>query len=438
MKIILIKSLNVPASVSLISVLLFLIIFSVSESGSSQTYSWRQIPNSIYSFTPFEDICFVDAYTGWTILSDGKTFKTTNGGYNWQLTATLPSSISGVSFMNELSGWVSSRNNVLHATTNGGSNFSLVSNFPPPVPRGLQCINILNGHIIYGCGRETSDPVFIKSTDLGETWISRDLSHFAAGLADCYFTNEYRGFISGSVLVAGFYHTVVLVTTDGGNVWSLGYQGSRQNEQGRRISFADGQTGYIALERVSNPERFVLKTTDGGFNWSELPFPNYNETSIGFVNGMTGWIGGFFNPLIGTTDGGASWFNSNLGQNIMEIFLLRDTIGYACGNYIYKYERTSGINSIGSEVPNKFELLQNYPNPFNPRTTIVFSIPKACRVLIEVFDMAGKKSASSESKYLPPGRYEYAFDGSNFNSGVFIYRIIAGKNIASGKMVLTK
>ncbi len=44
--------------------------------------------------------------------------------------------------------------------------------------------------------------------------------------------------------------------------------------------------------------------------------------------------------------------------------------------------------------PADFTLKQNYPNPFNPTTRIKFSIPKAPNVLLEVFDVLGRKVAT--------------------------------------------
>lgn len=70
----------------------------------------------------------------------------------------------------------------------------------------------------------------------------------------------------------------------------------------------------MLLLRITYPGKFVLKTTNGGLNWVELPFPNFHEHGIGFINANTGWIGGDYNPTYGTTDGGQTWFNANIGQ----------------------------------------------------------------------------------------------------------------------------
>ncbi len=406
---------------------------------NSQSYSWYRIPNSIYSFTPFNDMHFVNAATGWMIRGYGTIFRTTDGGYNWQLMDSVSSSaLTGVEFLNESTGWVSCEVNILYKTTNGGADLILVNNFPSPVPDGLQCIHILNSNILYGCGRESSDPTFVKSTNLGESWITRDLSSLAVGLTDCFFINENTGFISGSVFVEGTYRSVVLKTTDGGTSWSLNYQGSRTNEQARRIEFADGLTGYIALERVSNPERYVLKTSNGGLNWHEISFPSYNETSIGFINENTGWIGGFYNPVFGTTDGGTTWFNANIGVNIMEIVLFGDTLGYACGNYVYKYGKTSGIHQTGFGIPDNFEIFQNYPNPFNPSTTVTFNVSSNSFIRLSVYDAIGREVAVLLNERLYPGTHTANFKGDNLTSGIYFIRLSDGNRSETIKALLMK
>jgi hypothetical protein len=44
---------------------------------------------------------------------------------------------------------------------------------------------------------------------------------------------------------------------------------------------------------------------------------------------------------------------------------------------IFKFGSTIGIQSINSEIPDRYKLSQNYPNPFNPTTNIKLQIPKA-------------------------------------------------------------
>lgn len=77
-------------------------------------------------------------------------------------------------------------------------------------------------------------------------------------------------------------------------------------------------------------------------------------------------------------------------------------------------------------IPKIYSLQQNYPNPFNPATHIRFSLPKASRVKIEVYNMLGQRVAELLNGRKQAGYHIVQFDGSNFSSGVYFYKIQAG------------
>jgi len=81
---------------------------------------------------------------------------------------------------------------------------------------------------------------------------------------------------------------------------------------------------------------------------------------------------------------------------------------------------------------------ENYPNPFNPATTISYEIPSYCKVTLKVFDILGKEITTLVNSYKAAGIYKVSFDASNLPSGVYIYRLEAGANIDTKKMILTK
>jgi hypothetical protein len=83
-------------------------------------------------------------------------------------------------------------------------------------------------------------------------------------------------------------------------------------------------------------------------------------------------------------------------------------------------------------------LAQNYPNPFNPATSIKFSLPKQSHVKLVIYDVLGKEIATLVNDELKAGVYNKTFDGSNFASGVYFYRIDAGDFTDVKKMVLVK
>jgi hypothetical protein len=84
---------------------------------------------------------------------------------------------------------------------------------------------------------------------------------------------------------------------------------------------------------------------------------------------------------------------------------------------------TIGIKPISNEVPRGFELYQNYPNPFNPVTKIKFAIPKTELVNMKVYDVLGNKLEQPVNQILQSGIYEAEFDGSDYSSGLYFYRM---------------
>jgi hypothetical protein len=88
-------------------------------------------------------------------------------------------------------------------------------------------------------------------------------------------------------------------------------------------------------------------------------------------------------------------------------------------------------------------LRQNYPNPFNPATTIVYFVPAKCHVLLEIFDVSGRRVACLVDRTQAQGRYTVEWNGRDpggnaAGTGVYFYRLKAGKQTVSRKMVLLK
>ncbi|MEX2633346.1 MAG: invasin domain 3-containing protein, partial [Balneolales bacterium] len=89
-----------------------------------------------------------------------------------------------------------------------------------------------------------------------------------------------------------------------------------------------------------------------------------------------------------------------------------------------------------SDIPAKFSLEQNYPNPFNPSTTILFALPEASFVKLVIYDILGRQVSVLASRDYEAGYHEVIWDASRFASGLYIYRIQAGKNIKTKKMTV--
>ncbi|MEP1151162.1 MAG: MXAN_6640 family putative metalloprotease [Balneola sp.] len=93
---------------------------------------------------------------------------------------------------------------------------------------------------------------------------------------------------------------------------------------------------------------------------------------------------------------------------------------------------------VSSEVPDRIILSQNYPNPFNPQTIIPIKLKEENLVTLEVFDNIGRRVATIFEGQLSAGSYEFSYDASNLASGVYLYKLVAGKETKFKKMAVIK
>lgn len=91
-----------------------------------------------------------------------------------------------------------------------------------------------------------------------------------------------------------------------------------------------------------------------------------------------------------------------------------------------------------SSLPTQYVLSQNYPNPFNPRTTIEYSVPNESRVSIMVYNLLGEQVQTLVEGHSQGGHYKVSFDASLLPSGMYIYRLSAGKYTEVRKMILLR
>lgn len=105
-------------------------------------------------------------------------------------------------------------------------------------------------------------------------------------------------------------------------------------------------------------------------------------------------------------------------------------------SWIFTTEDVTGV--VDDKIPSSFNLSQNYPNPFNPVSIITFDIPKAVDVTIQVYDLTGSLISTLVNRGMQPGSYKVPFDGSELSSGVYYYRLKAGKFVDTKKMILVR
>lgn len=106
-------------------------------------------------------------------------------------------------------------------------------------------------------------------------------------------------------------------------------------------------------------------------------------------------------------------------------------------NFIEVFEPTS-VLELNNPIPTVFKLYHNYPNPFNPTTIINYSVPVEGLVEIKIYDVLGNEIAILVNEEVPPGNYNIELNAGKLSSGVYFYRMIAGKFTDMKKLILLK
>jgi plastocyanin len=174
----------------------------------------------------------------------------------------------------------------------------------------------------------------------------------------------------------------------------------------------------------------------------------YSPGSLSVAVGDTiQWQGDFgFHPLSSTTipAGAGSWHNAT-GTVFNYVVSLPGTYNYHCDVH-FGLGMVGSFNAIAAGVdekqisglPGSVRLDQNYPNPFNPMTKIQFTIVNRQLTIVKVYDLLGSEVATLVNEVKQPGTYTVVFDGSNLESGVYFYRLQAGSDVETKRLILVK
>ena len=181
-------------------------------------------------------------------------------------------------------------------------------------------------------------------------------------------------------------------------------------------------TGNSGSASSSTDAVVIRYDSDSTLKWLQ----RYNGTSNYFDWGLAIAVDTSFNVYVA----GQTWVTAQ-NDNFLTI----------------KYSQPVGIKPISSEIPEEFSLSQNFPNPFNPITKLRFALPpspsgdlKAGGLVVRLFiyNILGREVAALVSEQLNPGTYEVDWDGTNYSSGIYYYKLTAGDIVQTKKMVLLK
>jgi hypothetical protein len=136
--------------------------------------------------------------------------------------------------------------------------------------------------------------------------------------------------------------------------------------------------------------------------------------------------------IVSDGSGGAiiTWYDNRSGTNA-DIYAQQVSANGQLGV-------VTGVQNDVAALPESFRLEQNYPNPFNPTTTISFALPSNSFVSLKVFDALGREVSLLLADELSAGTYARQWDAAGLASGVYFYRMTAGRVTLTKSMILMK
>jgi hypothetical protein len=262
----------------------------------------------------------------------------------------------------------------------------------------------------------------------------------------------------------------------GGNIWvdSLQAQQIFQDIQNGDFHLIEGSLAIDAgFDTLGYYYPFDMdynhRVWDGDNNGSAIidigPY-EYNSPSFGGIEGYT------YNPTTGDpvdyvllkidNQPGEFTFSDSLGNfqyklpaGVYDVYAERvfyeDVIEYGIEVFDGLFTQIAipmiEIVDVGDYEITKSEFLisnlSNFPNPFNPSTTISFNLKNSSNVKLIVYNVKGQKVKQLVSDQLLAGQHSIEWNGKDNNnksvaSGIYFYKISAGKSSAMKKMLLLK
>jgi flagellar hook assembly protein FlgD len=94
-------------------------------------------------------------------------------------------------------------------------------------------------------------------------------------------------------------------------------------------------------------------------------------------------------------------------------------------------------------IPTVTELRSIFPNPFNPNTNLSYSLAEEAEVSVKIYNARGQLVRTLNEGRKAVGHHSAAWDGKddrgqNQSTGVYFFRMQAGKKVFNSKAVLMK
>lgn len=359
--------------------------------------------------------------------SESNSWSNVNSGVDNDLQA--------VKFLNDNLGIIVGDEGIILKTTDGGSNWIVLPVGFPNID--LKCVEIINNEKYLAGGTQKS---LVRSSNGGVSW-----EKFS-------FTTTKPVEIFNNIVLAND-GTIML------NLYSedLSSPPATSNGAWYSTNFGASVAAFTYFNTDSRCKPVMLKDKSafihkikyglwfypqlGQFTYTKPAAPFFQPVEMYFIDTSKFLFALDDGTLISTENGWNSWKSINLfNTKINRLNFTDPDFGIAVGDgFIGYFDRTTvKIKNETTTNPNGFVVNQNFPNPFNGETVISLNLPEPVLLKITLYDITGAAVRKLENGYVNAGYYQKRFTFNDLSSGVYFYRVEAGKYVSTKKMILLR
>lgn len=288
-----------------------------------------------------------------------------------------------------------------------------------------------------------------KSTDGGMSW------RVVVSQLSCGLNVLERSPANASLLWAGgetvIFSPCVLKSSDLGETWK------EQSLLAGGDNAVDAIAGHPTLsDRVYvGMEGWVMRTEDGGRNWTPLTSPDPSMYTFGMAVRPFGTLklyaaGARFAPdprgvvFHQSLDGGLSWqaiaYPAAAGYGVNHLLLMtgsiEETLYVATGNGVYRH--TQGTVDVAPAITFPHAELSARPNPSGGPITIEFAAPEAKQVTVKVFDVRGRAVAELAARTYSHGVHTAQWNPADLPAGLYLICLQVGDRTSWRKITVVR